>query len=118
MVLLDYPEFNLQIAKAAKKAGIKVLYYISPQVWAWKQRRVKTIRERVNKMLVIFPFEAEFYQKHQVPVEFVGHPLAEKVVATKSKTEVRESLQIPPHSSVIGLLPGSRKGEIKRLLPP
>ena len=117
VVLLDYPEFNLQIAKAAKKAGIKVLYYISPQVWAWKQRRVKTIRERVNKMLVIFPFEAEFYQRHQVPVEFVGHPLAEKVVATKEKSEVRQKLQIPTHSSVIGLLPGSRKGEIKRLLP-
>ncbi len=118
VVLLDYPEFNLQIAKAAKKAGIKVLYYISPQVWAWKQRRVKTIRERVDKMLVLFPFEAEFYRQHQVPVEFIGHPLAGQVVPTKTKAEVRKSLEIPPHCTVIGLLPGSRKGEIKRLLPP
>lgn len=117
VVLLDYPEFNLQIAKAAKKAGVKVLYYISPQVWAWKQKRVKTIKQRVNKMLVIFPFEAEFYQRAGVPVEFVGHPLTDKVKPTKDKSQMLKSLNIDADKRVVGLLPGSRKGEIKRLLP-
>ena len=117
VVLIDYPEFNLQIAKAAKKAGIKVLYYISPQVWAWKQRRVKTIRQRVNKMLVIFPFEEAFYQKGGVPVEFVGHPLTGKVQADIDKAQMRQQLKLDADSRVIGLLPGSRKGEIRRLLP-
>lgn len=117
VVLLDYPEFNLQMAKAAKKAGIKVLYYISPQVWAWKQKRVHVIKERVNKMLVIFPFEKVFYQKAGVPVEFVGHPLAGKVKADKNKQTMRQSLKIADDKRIVGLLPGSRKGEIKRLLP-
>ncbi len=117
IVLIDYPEFNLQIAKAAKKAGIKVLYYISPQVWAWKQGRIKTIRERVNKMLVIFPFEEEFYRRGGVPVEFVGHPLTGKVHADRDKTQMRQELQLSSERRVIGLLPGSRKGEIMRLLP-
>lgn len=117
LVLLDYPEFNLQMAKAAKKAGVKVLYYISPQVWAWKRKRVHTIKERVNKMLVIFPFEEAFYQQVGVPVEFVGHPLAGKVKSNKDKQTMREHLDISHDKRVIGLLPGSRKGEIKRLLP-
>jgi lipid-A-disaccharide synthase len=117
VVLLDYPEFNLQMAKAAKKAGVKVLYYISPQVWAWKQKRVHVIKERVNKMLVIFPFEEKFYANAGVPVEFVGHPLAGKVKPDKDISTMHQLLNISEDKHIIGLLPGSRKGEIKRLLP-
>ncbi|MFT3742127.1 MAG: lipid-A-disaccharide synthase [Gammaproteobacteria bacterium] len=117
VVLIDYPEFNLQMAKAAKKAGVKVLYYITPQVWAWKQKRLKTIRERVDKVLVIFPFEQPFYQRAQIPVEYVGHPLAGKVQPTQLSTAMREQLKIAPTDRAIGLLPGSRQGELRRLLP-
>lgn len=117
LVLLDYPEFNLQMAKIAKKAGVKVLYYISPQVWAWKQKRVFTIKKRVDKMLVIFPFEEVFYKKAGVPVEFVGHPLAGMVKPDKDKQTMRKNLNISDDKRIIGLLPGSRKGEIKRILP-
>ncbi len=117
LVLIDYPTFNLMLAKRAKRAGIKVLYYISPQIWAWHQRRVKTIAKRVDKMLVVFPFEETLYRENNVPVEYVGHPLAEKVFPTESTVAMREEWQIPSDACVIGLLPGSRRGEIHRLLP-
>ncbi len=119
VVLIDYPGFNLQIARIAKKSGIKVLYYISPQVWAWKQHRVKIIRKRVDKMLVVFPFEETIYQREGVPVEYVGHPLAGKVQADISAAEARRRFEIPENENarIVGLLPGSRKGEIHRLLP-
>jgi lipid-A-disaccharide synthase len=117
IILIDYPGFNLRIAKTAKKAGVKVLYYISPQIWAWRQSRVKTVKKRVNKMLVIFPFEAEFYREKHVPVEFVGHPLAGEVHATMAKHQAIQKFEMTPYKPIIGILPGSRKGEIKRLLP-
>lgn len=117
VILIDYPGFNLHMAKFAKKKGIKVVYYISPQVWAWKQYRVKTIRKYVDQMLVIFPFEESFYQQHQVPVTYVGHPLAEQVIPKLNKTETLEKFNLPINTTIIGLLPGSRKGEVKRLLP-
>lgn len=117
VVLIDYPEFNLQIAKAAKKAGVKVLYYISPQVWAWKQHRVKTIRQRIDKMLVILPFEEAFYRERGVTVEFVGHPLSGTVRPSLSPDAARAAFGIDAGQRVIGLAPGSRKGEIRRLLP-
>jgi lipid-A-disaccharide synthase len=117
VILIDYPGFNLQIARIAKKAGIKVLYYIGPQVWAWKQHRVHTIKQRVDKMLVVFPFEAALYERAGVPVEFVGHPLAGSVHPNMSKEQARAHFKIDAHAQIIGLLPGSRKGEISRLLP-
>jgi lipid-A-disaccharide synthase len=111
LVLIDYPDFNMIVARTAKNLGIPVLYYISPQVWAWRSGRVKKIRRYVNHMAVILPFEADFYRKHGVPVTYVGHPLLEypamPVVDNKtSKNEI-----------TIGLLPGSREGEINSLLP-
>ncbi len=111
LVLIDYPGFNLRIAKWAKKQGYKVVYYISPQVWAWKENRVKIIRQCVDKMLVILPFEKDFYRKWHYEVEYVGHPLVEVIddVKAKSNGEKKEN--------VVALLPGSRKQEILKKLP-
>jgi lipid-A-disaccharide synthase len=117
LILVDYPEFNLRLAKTAKQLGIKVLYYISPQIWAWRQHRVKTIRQRVDHMAVVFPFEVAFYEQHQVPVTFVGHPLVEEVHASASPEELRREFAVASQAPVIGLFPGSRHSEIKRLLP-
>ena len=116
LILTDYPDFNLRLAKTAKEYGVKVLYYISPQVWAWRQGRVKTIRERVDMMAVVFPFEEEFYKKHNVPVRFVGHPLLGEVEPSKSRSELLKEFNLDETRPVIGLFPGSRKSEIKRLL--
>jgi lipid-A-disaccharide synthase len=116
LILTDYPDFNLRLAKTAKECGVKVLYYISPQVWAWRQGRVKTIRERVDMMAVVFPFEEEFYKKHNVPVRFVGHPLLGEVEPSKSRTELFSEFNLDENKPVIGLFPGSRRSEIKRLL--
>ncbi len=117
LILTDYPDFNLRLAKTAKECGVKVLYYISPQVWAWRQGRVKTIRERVDMMAVVFPFEEEFYKKHHVPVRFVGHPLLGEVEASKPRAELLKDFDLDADRPVVGLFPGSRKSEIKRLLP-
>lgn len=117
LILVDYPEFNLRLAKAAKQAGIKVLFYISPQVWAWRQKRVHTIRERVDMMAVVFPFEVAFYEQHQVPVRYVGHPLVNEVTASKPRTELLNEFSLHAERPVVGIFPGSRKSEIKRLLP-
>lgn len=113
LVLIDYPGFNLRIAEWAKQQGLKVVYYISPQVWAWKEGRVKKIRECVDKMLCILPFEQEFYKKWNYDVTYVGHPLIEVI------KDAREHLQAPPFSDkpIIALLPGSRKQEVKEKLP-
>jgi lipid-A-disaccharide synthase len=111
LVLLDFPDFNLIVARTAKNLGIPVLYYISPQLWAWRSGRVKKIKRYVNHMAVVLPFEADFYRKHRVPVTYVGHPLLEypALPAEDNKTSSNEI--------IIGLLPGSREGEIKNLLP-
>ena len=116
LVLVDYPEFNLRLAKTAKQHGVKVLYYISPQVWAWRQHRVKKIRERVDMMAVVFPFEESFYLQHQVPVEFVGHPLVDEVKPSADRDSLRTEFKLDSTQPVIGLFPGSRRSEIKRLL--
>ncbi|MBI1421962.1 MAG: lipid-A-disaccharide synthase [Gammaproteobacteria bacterium] len=116
LVLVDYPEFNLRLAKTAKAHGVKVLYYISPQVWAWRQHRVKKIRKRVDMMAVVFPFEETFYQAHQVPVEFVGHPLVDEVKPSADRDSLRAEFKLEREHPVIGLFPGSRRSEIKRLL--
>ena len=115
LILTDYPEFNLRLAKTAKQLGIKVLFYISPQIWAWRQWRVKRIRKLVDMMAVIFPFELDFYYKHNVPVRFVGHPLANEVHASADKTSLCKEFGLDPDRPVIGLFPGSRRSEVKRL---
>lgn len=120
-VLLDYPDFNLRLARRLKKMGIPVVYYISPQIWAWRQSRVHVIRQWVNKMLVVFPFEKSFYQKFSVPVEFVGHPLLDEISSIqwteKQRSWERGKFGILSNHQVIGLMPGSRKSELKHNLP-
>jgi len=117
VILTDYPDFNLRLAQTAKQLGIKVLYYISPQVWAWREGRVKTIRERVDMMAVVFPFEETFYQQHQIPVRYVGHPLSEEVFASADRDSLLQEFGLEPQKKTVGLFPGSRQSEIRRLLP-
>ena len=112
LILVDYPGFNLRIAKWAKANGLKVIYYISPQVWAWKESRVKLIKECVDKMLVILPFEKDFYKKWNYDVEYVGHPLV-KLIDDFRSSDVNRQLS----DNVIAVLPGSRKQEILIKLP-
>ncbi len=111
LVLIDYPGFNLRVARWAHRQGIKVVYYISPQVWAWKENRVKAIKRDVDKMLVILPFEKEFYQRWQFPVEYVGHPLVEVI------SRYQPPAPLFPGEQVVALLPGSRRQEISAKLP-
>ncbi|MFB0527544.1 MAG: lipid-A-disaccharide synthase [bacterium] len=117
IVLIDYPGFNLRLAGLAKRLNIPLIYYIGPQIWAWRRGRIKDIAEFVNKMLVIFPFEEEAYKKAGVDVSFVGHPLLDTIQPTKSKEEVCRKYGLDPNFPIIGLMPGSRKQEIERLLP-
>lgn len=116
-LLLDYPDFNLRLAKKLKKLGIPVVYYISPQVWAWRTSRVHLIKKVVDLMLVLFPFEKEFYDKHNVPVRFVGHPLLDELrpeLFDPSYVQMRRSrFGILPGEKVLGLMPGSRNSELK-----
>src|SRR5438128_887597 len=116
-ILIDFPDFNLRLAKRLKDAGAPVIYYISPQVWAWREGRVKQIRRLVDKMLVIFPFEEEMYRKAGVDAEFVGHPLMDMVRATKSKEEFCADYGLDPKRSLVALLPGSRRKEVRFILP-
>ena len=113
LILIDFPDFNLHLAGFAKKVGVPVLYYISPQVWAWRSGRVRTIARRVDHMAVILPFEPHFYQRHKVPVTFVGHPLMDRPHQLPAADVNDPSEPV----SVIGLLPGSRDGEVEKLLP-
>jgi len=117
VILIDYPGFNLRLAKKIKQLGIRVLYYISPQIWAWHQSRIRLIRNYIDHMAVILPFEAAFYQQYGVPVTFVGHPLLKTVKPSMTKTAARTYFAIDDDDLVIGLMPGSRKSEIRYLLP-
>ncbi len=117
LILIDYPGFNLRLAKVAKKAGVKVLFYISPQIWAWRQGRVKKIALLVDHMAVILPFEAPFYQKAGVPVSFVGHPMLDLVNVVLDRSAAASSFNLDPSRHIVGLFPGSRRNEIERLLP-
>ena len=117
LVLIDYPGFNLNLAKRAHALDIPVLYYIPPQVWAWREGRVKKIAQRVDRVAVILPFEGEFYQKHGVEVDYVGHPLLD-LATDRSKEEIRHGLRISPECGpILALLPGSRAEEVNRLMP-
>jgi lipid-A-disaccharide synthase len=117
LMLVDYPEFNLKMARHARDLGIKVLFYISPQVWAWRPKRINKIGCHIDHMAVIFKFEKAYYERASIPVSFVGHPLVDKVVNTRPKQEVKLKLGLSNTVPVIGLFPGSRKSEIDRLLP-
>ena len=117
LILLDYPDFNLRLAAVAKKHRVPVLYYISPQIWAWRQGRVKKIARIVDQMAVVFPFEVPLYEKEGVPVQFVGHPLLDREIPAFDSAGSLEAFGMKPGWPVIGLLPGSRKSEIERLLP-
>jgi lipid-A-disaccharide synthase len=117
LICVDYKEFNFRLARKAKAAGVKVLFYVSPQVWAWRPGRVKTYGRIIDHMAVIFPFEVSFYEAHRIPVTYVGHPLAGKVKPTVARGEAMERYGFSAGQPVIGLLPGSRANEIKRLLP-
>lgn len=117
LILIDYPGFNLRIAKAAKKLGIKIAYYISPQIWAWKEGRVKSIKKNVDEMLVILPFEKEFYKKHHVDAHFVGHPLLDAIqyLPPINSEDFKKENQLGSEE-IIALLPGSRKQEVQKML--
>jgi lipid-A-disaccharide synthase len=117
-VLIDYPGFNLRLARFLKDNAVPVLYYVSPQVWAWNAGRIKKIAKWVTKMAVILPFEVPIYQQAGVDVEFVGHPLLDILDADLSRNEARRQLGVPPDALLIGLLPGSREREVRALLPP
>jgi len=117
LVLVDYPEFNFKMARHARELGIKVLFYISPTVWAWRPKRINKIGRLIDHMAVIFEFEKAYYERANIPVSFVGHPLVDKVKSTSTKNEIRRQLGLDQNASVIGLFPGSRNSEIDRLLP-
>ena len=117
VILIDYPDFNLPLAKAAKKRGIKVFYYISPQVWAWRKSRIGQIKKTVSKMAVILPFEVDTYSQKGFSVNYVGHPLLDLMRPDYSKQESRKMIGLAENKTTIGLLPGSRVTEVKKLLP-
>ncbi len=117
VICIDFPDFNLLLARTAHRLHIPVCYFISPQVWAWRRGRVRTIRRVVRKMLVLFPFEESLYKSAGVDVTFVGHPLLDALAAVPSRERCREALGVPGGATVLGLLPGSRAAEIRRHLP-
>ena len=117
IILIDYPDFNLPLAKAAKKYGIKVFYYISPQVWAWRRGRIGKIKKIVDRMAVILPFEADLYREAGVDVTFVGHPLLDVVRTKYPRKEALRRFDLREEVTTVGILPGSRQSEVTRLLP-
>jgi lipid-A-disaccharide synthase len=124
VVLVDYPAFNLRVAKEAKARGCKVLYYISPQVWAWHEERVTTLAERTDAIACVLPFEESWYERKQqeygvtLNARFVGHPLIDAAAARTESRETRADLLLPPQAPIVALLPGSRRQEVSKLLPP
>jgi lipid-A-disaccharide synthase len=117
VVLIDYPDFNLRIAKKARAAGVKVVYYVSPQVWAWRKGRIKNIAKVVDRMLVVFPFEEALYLDAGVKCTFVGHPLLDEEAGTRLKEELTNKFGLDPQKPILGILPGSRKKELHFHLP-
>jgi lipid-A-disaccharide synthase len=117
VILIDYPDFNLPLARAARKRGFKILYYISPQVWAWRKGRIATIKKTVDRMVVILPFEEKFYRDAGVDVTFVGHPLLDEVRTKYARQEALKRFGLKEEAITIAILPGSRRSEVAVLLP-
>jgi len=117
LILIDFPDFNIMLGKRAKKIGIPILYYISPQVWAWRKSRIIKIADLVKAMIVVFPFEVELYKKAGVDVRFVGHPLTDVVQSGYNQVEAKAHFGLDPAKRTIAMLPGSRRKEISTLLP-
>jgi lipid-A-disaccharide synthase len=117
LVPIDFPDFNLRLAAAAGRNGVPVVYFVSPQVWAWRRGRVRRIRELVRRMLVLFPFETAVYEEAGVPVSFVGHPLAEAAPQAPPREELLARTGLDADRRTVALLPGSRRGEVERLFP-
>lgn len=118
LICVDYKEFNFKLAAYAKKVGVKVLFYVSPQVWAWRPGRAVKYGQVIDMMAVIFPFETAYYEAHDIPVQYVGHPSVDKVHPEYAKADDLERFGLNPENPVVGILPGSRSQEVKRLLPP
>ncbi|WP_421681977.1 lipid-A-disaccharide synthase [Stutzerimonas urumqiensis] len=112
---IDAPDFNLGLERTLRQAGLRTVHYVSPSVWAWRQKRVLKMRAACDLVLTLFPFEARFYESHGVPVRFVGHPLADDVPLTIDRAEARDQLGLPTDEPVVALMPGSREGEVARL---
>ena len=115
VVLIDYPGFNLSIAKKLKQQGVKIIYYVSPQIWAWAKGRVKKVKKFIDKMLVVFPFEVDFYKKENVNVEYIGHPLVERINEYEflNKDEFFTKFNLDKGKEILLVMPGSRKQEVK-----
>jgi lipid-A-disaccharide synthase len=116
-VLIDFPDFNLRLARELHKLGVPVIYYVSPQLWAWKQRRIERVRKYVQQMLVIFPFEEKFYRERGVAAQFVGHPLADLPAPSVTREQFASEYKLDTSRQWIALLPGSRRGEVSRIFP-
>ncbi len=117
VVLIDYPEFHFQIARLAKRLGLRVVYYIAPQIWAWRSGRLRTLARLADQMIVILPFERVLYQSVGVPCEFVGHPLLDDITTAPERSTIRARWGLSPVQPVVGLFPGSRRAEVQRHLP-
>ena len=118
LVPVDFPDFNLRLTARAHDAGVPVVYFVSPQIWAWRRSRVKLMRRLVKRVLVLFPFESAFYESEGVPVTFVGHPGVERLTETPERAPLIQGAGLDPERPVVALLPGSRVGEVDRLLEP
>ena len=116
-VAIDFPEINFRIAAAMRKLGVPVVYYIGPQLWAWRRGRIRTMRRVVDRVLVIFPFETDIYRQADIPVEFVGHPLLELTAASSGRDPFLRGLGLDPAAPTVALLPGSRPNELRAILP-
>ncbi len=117
MIGIDAPDFNLKIEKTLYHAGITTAHYVSPSIWAWKEGRVKKMQGAMDLMLTLFPFEVDFYKKHNVPAEFVGHPLADEIPLEPNQLAARQKLSLQEQGFILAVLPGSRQGEINKLAP-
>ncbi len=116
-ILIDFPDFNLRLARALKRKNIPIVYFVSPQIWAWRKGRIKPMKRVVSRMLCLFDFEREFYRAAGVPVEWVGHPLVDRVKPQLSRAEFFARAGLDPQKETVALLPGSRRGEVSRILP-
>ena len=116
-VAIDFPDFNFRLARAVRRLGVPVVYYISPQLWAWRPGRMKTMKRIADRVLVIFPFEEEIYRQAGVPVEWVGHPLLDHERPSRPREEWRIRIGVRPDVPMVALLPGSRANEVREILP-